>query len=433
MSRGLWFAFALALAAGLLAALVFGWRGVPLRASETVSSGASRGAPATSLDREMHAPAARAGRVGRVGRLPEFWVEGRVEYTDGQPIVDGKVRLHCADGQGAQGVEGTIHALDGEGVFRGRGCRRMTCAEFVHPSMIQSEPWLLEVGHPRVLRARPLVRQRGQVVDVRGDPIAGARLILSMSEETDTFTTRNTVADGDGFFSFAVVEMPPCDPCRRLTGSCADLGDPATGTQGSQTLNLLAHAAGFRSASIEVELADEVLWSVELADAGAAIRGRLVDANGRAYPRAKILARSSEQPAEIHRASIEGADFEFAEVGQGTYELRAIQDGIELATAEAVAGVEIEMRGSVPAEGVDLTLRVIDGPSGDALAGVSVDGGPFVTQVSDLRGEIRVAQVLPGVYTLRFQPPGGAAQRQRVTVSEGEADLWISVELGTDL
>ena len=372
-------------------------------------------------------------RAGGVRRLAEGWVEGRVEDTDGQPIVDGKVRLHCATGQGSQGVEGTVHTLDDEGVFRVRGCQRMTCAEFVHPSMIQSEPWLLEVGRPAVLRARPLVRQQGQVVDPRGDPIAGARLVLDMSEKTDHFTTRNTVTDGDGLFSFAVVETPPCDPCRRLTGACDDLeGAPAAAEQGPQTLNLLAHAAGFRSASTEVEFADKAPWRVELADAGPAIWGRLVDANGRAYPRAKILARSLEQPAEIHRASIEGADFELAEVGQGTYELRALQDGIELATAEAVAGVEIELRGLVPAEGIALTLRVIDGPSGDALAGVSVDGGPFTAQVSDRRGEIRVGQVLPGVYTLRLQPPGGVALRQRVTVSEGEPELRIRVEIGTD-
>ncbi len=427
MSRTSWLALALALAAGLLAALVFGWRAVPLRAPSTASPGASPRAPLSVPERQRRIPVLREREPAS---LAEPWIEGRIEDADGQPIVDGKVRLHCADGQSAQVVEGTILGLDDAGIVRGPGCRGITCAEFVHPSMIQSEVWELEAGQPTVLQARPLARQRGQVVDARGDPIAGARVLLDMSEGTDLFTTRNTVADGDGLFSFAFAERAPCDLCRRRAGACVPLdADPDHEPQQPPTMELLARAAGFRSARVHVELGDETPWRVELADAGAAIVGRLVDAEGHTYPRATILARSSEQPAEIHRASIEGADFEFAEVGQGTYELRAIQDGIELATAEAVAGVDIDLVGSLPAAGVALTLRVIDGSSGDALAGVTVDGGPFVAQVSDPRGDIRATEVLAGTYTLRLQPSGGAVQRRRVTVSEGESELVISVEI----
>ena len=429
MSRSSW--FALVLAAGLVAALVVGWRPMPLRAPRASLSGVPQDLAAIFPKRQVRIPELRH-REPQAIRGP--WIEGRVEDADGQPIVEGKVRLYCLDDQDSSAVEGTIHVLDEYGIVRGPGCPTITCAEFVHPSMIQSEAWVLRPGRSTVLRARPLARQRGQVIDARGEPVSGAHLfldILNMSEWSGIFTSQNTVADGDGFFSFALAERPPCDPCRRSrgVGLCSELdGEPSPEQPPPQSLELLARADGFRFSRIEVN-ASEKPWRIELADPGEAIVGRLVDATGGIYPRAKILARSSEQPAEIHHASIDGADFEFSEVGPGTYELRAVQDGIELATAEAVAGIEVELVGSIPAAGVDLTLRVLDGSSGDPLVGVRVDGGPFGDHMSDLRGEIRATEVLPGTYTLRLQPPGGVGQRRPVTVSEGESKLTLSIEI----
>jgi hypothetical protein len=179
-----------------------------------------------------------------------------------------------------------------------------------------------------------------------------------------------------------------------------------------------------------VDLDGDGSWRVELGDPAAPITGRLVDDAGEAYPRAKILARSDPRPYEVHQAAVDGDAFELAELGDGPYDLRAIQDGIELAVQAGVeAGEEVELRGGLPAAGVELRLRIVD-DGGAPLTGAEVDGGPFVAAKADGDGLVTATKVLPGPYSLRIWPPGRGPESHRVVVSDGEAEVELEVRIG---
>jgi hypothetical protein len=351
-----------------------------------------------------------------------------IEDVDGAPIAEGRVRLACVSGGSEQIVE-----VGADGSFRGSGCAR-ACAHFIHPSMIQTGPWVLTAGREEVWSIRPLNRQDGVVTSPEGDPVAAAKLHLGPvpgagGGGSPRFTSANTVSDADGRFSFAVAEERPCDPCLAAREGCEEGGVAAPAEV--IALELSATASGFRSVRRRVVTGSEEPWTIVLAPP-VTTSGRLVDEDGQAYPRAKILARSTEHPSEIHRASLDGAEFELGELGLGPYEVRALQDGIELAFAEGiVAGEDVELVGGLPAAGVALTLRLVS-RDGGGVPGVIVDGGPFVAAESDARGELRATQVLPGAYLLRLRPPGGGAVRHRLMVRDGEPSHIEQVSLGPD-
>lgn len=413
-----------ALVAGLVSCAALAWA---IMASTSTSGGRSRASSAepsaaggAEVDRRALGVAARA-----VDPVAAAELAGMIEDAEGAPITEGRVRLACVAGGQEQIVE-----VGADGSFHGSGCGR-ACAEFIHPSMIQTAAWVLTAGREEVWSVRPLGRQGGVVTSPEGEPVAAAKLHLEpvpgSSEGRSRFTSANTVSDADGRFSFAVAEERPCDPCLAEREGCAEGDVVAPGEV--TTLDLSATAPGFRSVRRRVSTGSEEPWTIALAPP-VTTRGRLVDEDGAAYPRAKILARSTEHPSEIHRASVEGAEFELAELGLGPYEVRALQDGIELAFAEGiVAGEDVELLGGLPAVGTALTLRLVS-RDGGGLPGVLVDGGPFVAAESDARGELRATQVLPGAYLLRLRPPGGGAVRHRLMVRDGEPSQTEQVSLG---
>jgi hypothetical protein len=160
---------------------------------------------------------------------------------------------------------------------------------------------------------------------------------------------------------------------------------------------------------------------LRLTEGAEALSGTLYDGEGRMYPRAFVLARSAVRRHEQHRAEVVDGNFEFDGLGEGVYDLRALQDGVELARREGVsAGDDASLRGSVPAVGPDLRIVVVDAKH-DPVAGVLVDGGPFSGGRTDGRGELRADQVLPGKLTLRLRPPGRAPLLHEVVVLAREA------------
>lgn len=434
MTRARWGALVVVLVAAIGAWL---WsRGGPARGKEggrrsgktTASSGSAGGDAAGGLG---------VGHRGDIDRSGVGRVRGRVVDEDGSPVTEGRVILHCAAPGSDQSVpieEGAVE-IGPEGEFTGPGCRGIVCAELRHPSLLPRDPWVLEVGEePSTLVARPLERSVGAVIDPQGQPVAGAMVAVRRGGDEDDpaalppFTSRNTVTDGEGFFSFARVERPPCDPCGEASGRCEPGDARDVPTYGS--LVLVARAPGFRSTEKTVEIGEDDAWQIVLQPPLGPLRGALTDAFGRAYPRARVLARSQPRGYEIHHARVEGAQFSLSELGEGRYDLRAVQDGVELAASLGhVAGETIELIGTVPATGRGVTLEVVLRGTDEPVVGAVVDGGPFMGARTDASGVVHASEVLPGTYVLGIRVPGLRSQRGSLTVGAGEEPMSERVEV----
>lgn len=408
------------------------------------------------------APGGKAG-VGRKGRRPaaaasagdgggslgvgvrdsdrngEGKIRGRIVDLDGMPVTEGRVILHCLRPLAEQSfpIEGGAVEVGPEGEFTGPGCRGQVCAEFRHTSLLPRDPWVFDTNRPeQTVTARPLERITGTVLDPQGMPVAGAALMVRRGSDDDPtalppFTARNTVSDADGVFNFARVERPPCDPCGEASGRC-EPGE-ALEVPTYNTLVLIARAPGYRSVERPVELGDGD-WTITLLPPLAEVTGTLLDPEGRPYPRARILARSRLRSYELHRAAVVDGAFSFNEVGEGGYDLRALQDGVVLATAtEVEAGAQLTMVGDRTASGPALVLEVRRSDDGAAVSGAQVDGGPFAGARTDQDGAVHAEDVAPGSYALVIRAPGAGTQRRELEVPEAgpgaEATIVRSIDI----
>lgn len=352
-------------------------------------------------------------------------VRGRIVDNDGLPVTEGRVILHCLRDGAEQSfpIDRGAVEVGPEGEFSGPGCRGMVCGELRHPSLLPREPWVFEVNKPELtVTARPLERVVGTVTDPEGQPVAGAQVIVRRGVDDDPtalppFTASSTISDAEGIFTFARVERPPCDPCGEASGRCEPGLVDEVPTYNA--LLLIARAAGFRTVEQAVEL--EGPWDVTLLPPLAPVHGTLVDEEGRGYPRARVLARSRARSHEVHQAAATGGVFRLGQLGEGLYDLRAVQDGVELATAPGVeAGQEVEMVGARAAAGPTLVVEVVASGDGRPVPGASVDGGPFVGSRTDEDGAVRAADVAPGSYALMIRTRSGT-QRRAVEVADAPA------------
>ena len=360
------------------------------------------------------------GSRGEADRSGVGKVRGRIVDNDGMPVAEGMVILHCLPTGADQSfpIEAGAVAVGSEGSFVGPGCRGLVCAEFRHTHLLPREPWVFEPNRDeQTVIARPLERITGTVVDPAGQPVAGARLMVRRGSDDDPmalppFTAPSTVSDAEGVFNFARVERPPCDPCGEASGRC-EVGDVAE-VPAYNALVLVARAPGFRSVERAVELGDED-WQVTLLPPAEPLTGTLQDAEGRAYPRARVLARSRARGYEVHQAVVRAGEFVLPELGDGAYDLRALQDGAELAHAEGEAGQHVALVGDRPAGGPSLVLEVRSS-EGEPVPGALVDGGPFAGARSDADGVVRADDVAPGRYALVIRVPGSGTQRRELEV-----------------
>ena len=371
-----------------------------------------------------------AGGIGGIGgredadRSGVGKVRGRIVDVDGMPVSEGRVILHCLPTKGSHSfpIDAGAVEVGPEGEFVGPGCRGLVCAEFRHTHLLPREPWVFETGGSKdeqTVVARPLERITGTVIDPAGQPVAGARLMVRRGSDDDPtalppFTARSTVSDGDGVFTFARVERPPCDPCGEASGRC-EVGE-VDEVPTFNAMMLVARAPGFRVVELPVELGDAD-WQVTLLPPSDPLTGTLRDPEGRAYPRARVLARSRARGYEVHQAVVVAGEFTLAELGDGAYDLRALQDGVTLASASDVAaGEQVALVGDRPAGGPALVVEVVSSGDGEAVIGALVDGGPFAGARTDAEGTVRAEDVAPGRYALVIRAPGSGTQRRELEV-----------------
>jgi hypothetical protein len=352
-------------------------------------------------------------------------VLGRIVDDDGEPLEGGKVTLSCLVDDAVAPISGGTVAIQEDGAFAGPGCAGTVCAELHHPSAIAAAPWVLEVGEAAVLRATTLPRLWGVVEDEGGEPIVAATVRLAPPADAGDdpaalpVVSDATSTDEDGFWSVALVERPPCDPCREAIGACAE----ATLVVHDR-LEVHARAPAHAAAMLEIDLQAEIGRAPEtpvrlrLGPPAAPLSGTLVDPEGRPYPRAQVLARSLARPVEQHAVLVEGnAAFAFEELGAGEYQLRALQDGVELVPwTPAAPGDRVELAGDRRADGPDVIVAVQR--AGQPAAGVRVDGGPFRDATTDMQGQVRAERVLPGPLRLRLREGGRRAIARTIDVPD---------------
>lgn len=368
---------------------------------------------------------ARPVTVAGIGR-----VRGTVLDEDEQPVGGGTVVLTCLTpaGQVATIAGGTIRMSD-DGVFEGPACDGTVCAELRHATHVAAQPWTLERGDDVRLAAHLLPRLWGEVRDADDAPVADATVVLSAAPDSTPdavlpVVSPRTSTDADGTFSLARVAARPCDPCREALG--CDVGLPAV----HDTVLVSARAEGYGPARTVIDLADGVGTPddpivVTLPAQAAPIAGTLLDPEGQPYPRAFVLARSEDRPSEQHRGEAADGRFTVDGLGEGTYHLRAIQDGVEIATADAEAGDAITMTPAGSAAPQDVVVEVTD--AGRPLPGVVVRGGPFARQTTDADGQVRARRVIPGTYILRID-----ARRAPHQGAEGLGSGAVTIEVAED-
>jgi hypothetical protein len=346
---------------------------------------------------------------------------------DGQPITEGTVVLSCLRGGEVHRIEEGAVRIDDEGHVEGPGCREKVCAELMHTSHVPAEPWVVRPGALQTVVARPLPRLHGEVIDEHGQPVPAATVFFVPPADADPMAmlplmTRSTSTDADGTFSVAWIERPPCGPCEAARGECDGRVLPiydevivAVRADGFSPTEALIDVPGSWDSRVAPGASPDAPLSIRLAPSEGVLSGRLTDHAGRPYPRAYVLARSTQRTYEQLRADVVDDVFEIEGLGKGPYDLRALQDGVELASlGGARAGDTVELVGEPRADGPDLILRLrVDGRPAE---GIVVDGGPFREARTDMQGEVRASRVLPGSFRVRARGPGRRPSVHEVAV-----------------
>lgn|GEM_PF-1307905 len=334
-------------------------------------------------------------------------VRGEVVDEDGAPVTDGALLLRCLRGDAVR-VLGTVR-LDDEGRFEGPGCKGQVCATLQHASQSPAEAWVLRPGTTALLRTEALDRLWGEVVTPSGDPVEAARVVFTPAGPADErdplamppLLTRSTTTDADGRFVVGWIRRPPCGPCEDAGRGCPE--PPPFAEALLATASAAGHASGRVEFDRETPTDPDAPLRITLAVAQDLLTGQLLGPEGQVYPRAFVLARSLDREREQRRAEVDGdGNFEVDGLGPGRYTIRALQDGVELATTEAEAGADVELTGAVYALGPDLEI-VVFREDGRYAASATVDGGPFRGARTDMKGRVRATAALPGSTTIRVR------------------------------
>ncbi|EDM78591.1 hypothetical protein PPSIR1_15175 [Plesiocystis pacifica SIR-1] len=335
---------------------------------------------------------------------------------DGAPLGTGALDIVCVDGETSR------VSLDEDGRFLGPECSASACLRLLHPRVAQPQAWEVEAGGwTGQWRGAWAPRLDARVLDEHGVPIAAAQALVRV-EPGDGLLRAGT--DADGHFSLAVAAPSPCDRCM---ATCPER-DP------EGVMHLLVQSPGHAPFSQELrpsELGGEAR-EIVLGPPADPLRGRVVDADGRAFAaRTRVLALGVDRALETHAARVEeDGSFSMSSLGEGLYELRAVRDGIELATARGRGGEELVLSSERVASIERVELEILD-PEGSPCVGVRIDGGPFAGARSDARGRVVGLGVVPETYTLRLsgqEGQGGGAVELDLSDPEGSGAVKADLE-----
>jgi hypothetical protein len=356
---------------------------------------------------------ALGGELARVREPDPEQIAGRVIDADDGPLAEGSVLLECPDGTKLGRA-----AIDEEGWFEAPACEGSpTCVRLIHPGSVQPRAWKLDAGEAVELAVDPAPRLAGTVLG-HGQAIGAARVIARRGDRRWTSGT-----DEEGSF------MLPMAESNEGTSACDY--EPRTD---DRAIALLVLAPGYGPWTASVPASGDDTLNIELPAPAPPLTGTLRDPDGRGFDRARVLATSRDRPDEAHVAhpDAEGR-FEFGELGEGVYELRANRDGIEVARGEGESGANVVMVGTLSARGPTLELALRD-DRGEPMSGVRVDGGPFRAARTDAAGIVSATDVFAAMYDLRLRVPESdcGVSRERIEVPAGEQGPKIRVDLSLE-
>jgi hypothetical protein len=403
-------------AIGLVIAVLGVWVAIVESPSESDSdsSRARERARARDMSTDDHARPAPRESV-RAGEPDHEDIAGRVIDREDGPLAEGSVALACPDGTSLGRV-----AIGEDGWFEAPACPDSpTCVRLIHPSSVQARGWRLDAGEAVELEVDPAPRVAGTVL-ADGRAIAAARVVARRGDRRWTAST-----DVTGAFALPLGERPD-------GANACEFEPPRVD---DQPFALLVLAPGHRPWTASVPAAGDEALDILLAEPAAPMTGSLRDPEGRSFDRARVLATSRDRPDEAHAAHPDASGrFEFGELGEGVYRLRAIRDGVELVRADGQAGADVVMVATLPARGPTLELTLRD-DRGEPTPGVRVDGGPFRSAHTDEAGQVMATDVFAGGYDLRLRAPepdlgaGCGVSRERIEVPATAQDWTIRVDL----
>lgn len=357
----------------------------------------------------------------RIVLKPTSAVEGRVVDADGKAVAGARVALvptePTAMSRGFMmfSTSGTRNALSADdGSFR---------LEDVAPGPVELRAEAagkqtgvlsnLEVASGQDLKGVEVVLATAAVVEGRvlasGRPVPGAEVQIvepDMGRGTRFFMAPMATSDGDGYY--------------RLDGVA-----PGTRTvqvehkSHSKAVRELEVRAGANSLDISLEK-------------GAEVSGRVVDADGRPVPSARVLLYEGNRFWDLPSAT-SGADgsFTLEGVADGTYRVKAEKEGFaggegeEVTVAGSVGGVEVKLStgGAIVGQlkGLDFTelsqVRVMTlGFAGSRTGRVSPDGS------------YRIDNVGPGEHRVSASVRGEREAEGKVILEPGETEVRLDLD-----